>query len=117
MRNRARSDGLVYSTRPLPAANRETREHKDGETGKLENGNQRTPTASFRVERKGRGGKKVTVVLMRGFPATAVAEHARRLRSMCGVGGTNKGESIELQGDLRERAREYFNAQGINIRG
>lgn len=52
-----------------------------------------------RCERKGHGGKTVTVIT--GLPLTEVAltTLAGELKRRCGCGGTIKGGEIEIQGD------------------
>lgn len=53
-------------------------------------------------ETKGRGGKAVT--LIKGVPlaGTALKTLASQLRKKCGVGGSLKDNTIEIQGDQRE---------------
>jgi translation initiation factor 1 len=67
-------------------------------------------------DKKGRGGKTVTVVA--GLPggATAVAETAARLKRLCGSGGTVRDGAIEIQGDHRERIAEALRAQGLTVK-
>jgi translation initiation factor 1 len=59
-------------------------------------------------ETQGRKGKGVTVV--RGLPGddAALAELARRLKALCGAGGTLKDGVVEVQGDHRERVVEFL---------
>jgi translation initiation factor 1 len=67
-------------------------------------------------DKKGRGGKTVTVVA--GLPGgtTAVAETAARLKRLCGSGGTVRDGAIEIQGDHRERIAEALRAQGLTVK-
>jgi predicted translation initiation factor SUI1 len=55
-------------------------------------------------ESKGRGGKTVTVVRGLDLDANALAELGKRLRALCGAGGTSKDGVIEVQGDHGERS-------------
>lgn len=48
-------------------------------------------------DRKGRGGKTVTVVT--GVPADELTPLAQQLKKLCGSGGTVKDGTIEIQGD------------------
>ncbi|RME66723.1 MAG: translation initiation factor [Verrucomicrobia bacterium] len=65
-------------------------------------------------EKAGRGGKTVTV--LRGFKGIAAAELqalAREIQRRCGVGGTVKGGTIEIQGDQRTQAIEVLEKAGF----
>jgi len=67
------------------------------------------------LERKGRGGKAVTVV--HGLPAGAAsADLLRQLRAHCGAGGALKAESLEIQGDQRERVLAFLARLGFPVR-
>ena len=75
------------------------------------------PVAKLRMEKKGRGGKTVTVVF--GLPNNAAFLKAltQELKRACGTGGTATEEGVELQGDLRERVRELLVARGFLVKG
>jgi len=68
------------------------------------------------VDRKGRKGKTVTLVTgLRHNPDT-MEEIARILKERCGTGGTVKEGNIELQGDMRERARIELEKMNYDVR-
>ncbi len=71
----------------------------------------------LRVEKKGRGGKTVTVVA--GLPTNAafVASLATELKRACGTGGTAADGAVEIQGDQRERLRPLLAARGFRVKG
>ena len=73
--------------------------------------------AKLRLEKKGRGGKAVTVV--DGLPNNAVflKDLCQELKRLCGTGGTVDEGAVELQGDLRERIREVLLAKGFIVKG
>lgn len=73
--------------------------------------------AKLRVEKKGRGGKTVTVVY--GLPQNAefLSELAQELKRACGTGGTVVEDGVELQGDLRNRVREVLMKRGYSVKG
>jgi len=74
--------------------------------------------AKLRMEKKGRGGKTVTVV--DGLPrnATFLKGLCQDLKRACGTGGSvSDDDAIELQGDLRDRVREYLLGKEFVVKG
>lgn len=68
----------------------------------------------LRMERKGRGGKTVTVVEgLEGLNPDAMEELSRRLRKMLGVGSSIEGTAVVFQGDQRDRLHEWFTQTGV----
>ncbi len=74
-------------------------------------------TAKLRMERQGRGGKMVTVIL--GLPNNTafLKELAAKLKAACGTGGTVKAGTVELAGDVRDRVLPLLEARGIRVKG
>ena len=75
------------------------------------------PVAKLRVEKAGRGGKTVTVVF--GLPQNAafLKDLAQELKRACGTGGAVREDGVELQGDLRDRVREFLTARNFQVKG
>jgi translation initiation factor 1 len=75
------------------------------------------PVAKLRMEKKGRGGKTVTVVF--GLPQNDafLKDLGTALKRACGTGGAITDDGIELQGDLRDRVREFLVAKGFQVKG
>ena len=73
--------------------------------------------AKLRMEKKGRGGKMVTVI--DGLPRNDafLKELAQELKRTCGTGGTITDGAIELHGDLRDRLREVLGQKGFTVKG
>ena len=73
--------------------------------------------AKLRMEKKGRGGKLVTVI--DGLPRNEafLKEVAQELKRSCGTGGTVIDGGIELHGDLRNRLRELLAQRGFVVKG
>ena len=73
--------------------------------------------AKIRIEKKGRGGKTVTVV--HGLPQNddLLKKLSQHLKRACGTGGTVAAGEIELQGDLRDRVREALVGHGYSVKG
>ena len=73
--------------------------------------------AKLRTEKKGRGGKTVTVVY--GLPRNPefLRELSQDLKRACGAGGTVIDDGVEIQGDLRERVRDVLVKRGYAVKG
>jgi translation initiation factor 1 len=69
--------------------------------------------AVVRMERKGRGGKEVTIVDKLGVPAADLEVWCKGLKQALGCGGSVDGETIVLQGDLRARVPAVLTARGV----
>ena len=65
---------------------------------------------------KGRRGKAVTVVRGLTLADSALAQLARELKAACGVGGTLKDGTIELQGDHVERVLAELGTRGLRAK-
>jgi translation initiation factor 1 len=74
-------------------------------------------TCALRLEKKGRGGKSVTVVANLPRNAPFLAALAAELKKACGTGGTAAEDAVEIQGDQRERLRPLLAAKGFTVRG
>ena len=73
--------------------------------------------AKLRIEKKGRGGKTVSVV--DGLPRndTFLKELCQELKRACGTGGAVLEGAVELQGDLRDRIRPVLLKKGFVVKG
>jgi translation initiation factor 1 len=71
----------------------------------------------LRIEKAGRGGKTVTV--LDGLPQNEafLKELLQDLKRACGCGGAIREGGVELQGDLRERVRDYLAKKGHAVKG
>ena len=73
--------------------------------------------AKLRLEKAGRGGKSVTVVYDLPRNAPFLKQLCAELKRACGTGGAVRDDTVEIQGDLRERVREVFRQKGFAIKG
>ena len=100
---------MVYSTNP----NFQFITEEEQEPQTLEPSKQRL---IVNIDRKGRGGKQVTLV--KGFVGTQedLAALGKQLKVKCGVGGTAKDGEITIQGDLRDKVTELLKGMGYNAK-
>ena len=96
---------IVYSTNP--DFNYENIERE--ETNTLPKNGQKLRVS---MEKKGRGGK--TVTLIRGFIGTEndLKELGKLLKTKCGVGGSTKDGEIIIQGDFKQRIIDLLKTEG-----
>jgi translation initiation factor 1 len=69
--------------------------------------------AVVRYERKGRGGKEVTIVDKLELKAAELEAWAKALKQALGTGGMVEGDTIVLQGDVRPRIEAVLIARGV----
>lgn len=67
-------------------------------------------------DRKGRGGKTMTVIT--GVPGSneALATLAQQLKKVCGSGGTVKEGAIEIQGDHCDKVQAKLTGLGYKVK-
>jgi len=73
--------------------------------------------AKLRMEKTGRGGKTVTVVYDLPRNAAYLKDLCQELKRACGTGGAVAEDTIELQGDLRDRVREFLRKKDFVVKG
>ena len=68
----------------------------------------------LRREKSGRGGKTVTTLsaFATHLPLSELEQLAFDLKKACACGGTKRGRSIELQGDVRDRVFTELEVRG-----
>lgn len=101
--------GVVFSTNPDFQYEEESRSEQET----LEPAKQNLIVS---IDRKGRGGKQVTLVT--GFIGTAddLADLGRTLKVKCGVGGSAKDGEITIQGDFRDRVTSLLKDMGYKAK-
>lgn len=96
---------VVYSTNP--DFRYETSEEEETET--LPKNQQKLRVS---MEKKGRGGK--TVTLIKGFVGVEddLKDLGKLLKTKCGVGGSVKDGEIIIQGDFKQRIIDLLKSEG-----
>jgi translation initiation factor 1 len=96
---------VVYSTNP-------DFQYENIEEEAAETLSQNQQKLRVSIEKKGRGGK--TVTLVKGFIGTEddLKELSKLLKTKCGVGGSCKEGEIIIQGDFKQRIIDLLKAEG-----
>ena len=106
MKHKSDNNGTVYSTNPDFVF-----DYGEEEPLTLEPAKQ---NLRVMLDKKQRGGKKVTLVTgFQGFDLD-LAVLGKALKSACGVGGSVKDGEILLQGDFREKVLALLLQKGYN---
>ncbi len=100
---------IVYSTNPDFKFEVEEKEECDT----LEPGKQQLRIS---LDKRNRNGKSVTLVT--GFVGTAgdLKSLAKKLKTKCGVGGSDKDGEILIQGDFRQKVLDILLSEGYKAR-
>ncbi len=69
-----------------------------------------------RLEKKGRGGKSVSVLFELPQNEKYWVGLTKKLKAHCGTGGAYKEGMIEIQGDHREKLRSYLEKMGFSVK-
>jgi len=64
------------------------------------------------LEKKGRGGKAVSIIKGLKMTNAKMKDLERKLKSHCGVGGTQKNNEIIIQGDHRDKIISFLKNLG-----
>ena len=69
-------------------------------------------TIKVKRETSGRKGKTATTISEIPLGEAETKALAKKLKQHCGVGGTARGSSIELQGDHRDKVIDFLEKEG-----
>jgi len=117
-----------FSTNPFESLGvdfsaEETSAYEDQKLQEKEQLQNDTPTfpggvVRVRLEKKGRGGKSVTVFYeFDKDQAGALPKLLSALKKDLGIGGKATDELIELQGDQRRKAADWLSSHGYKVKG
>ena len=70
----------------------------------------------MRLDKKGRGGKAVTVVFDLPPHPDYFVRLIKKLKAHCGTGGALKDNRMEIQGDQRDKVQGYLERMGFTVR-
>ncbi|MDD2190962.1 MAG: translation initiation factor [Bacteroidales bacterium] len=101
--------GIVYSTNP-------SFQYEVSEEETLETLPPKQQNLKVQLDKKQRGGKKVTLIT--GFIGSEedISDLGKMLKTKCGVGGNTKDGEILIQGDHREKVMALLLAEGYKAK-
>ena len=73
------------------------------------------PRIRIVLDRRGRKGKVVTLIVGIEHNPQTLEDIARELKQHCGAGGTVKGKTIEIQGDQRARVSQKLRSMNYFV--
>lgn len=73
-------------------------------------------TVYLHRDSKGRGGKTVTIVKKLVLAEDDLKDLAKKLKQVCGSGGTIKDGMIEIQGEHREKIADALSEMGFKVK-
>ena len=111
-----RNSRLVYSSDGGPVKDANARRPPAETRGSGIAGLPRDGVVRIVRDRSGRKGKVVTVIHGLRERGTALDARASELRRLCGAGGTVKNDTVEIQGDHRERVAEHLSSLGYRVK-
>ena len=91
-------------------------EDPDRPTAKAVNLPPQQQTACVSQDRKGRGGKTVTLVSGLVLTDEALKALAKDLKEHCGSGGTCKDGVIEIQGEHRDKVMDFLKVKSYRAK-
>ncbi len=68
------------------------------------------------IDRKGRGGKSVTIIDGLPFSLDQLKELTKSIKRQCGTGGAIKEGKIEIQGDVRDLILPMLQKMGLIVK-
>jgi translation initiation factor 1 len=73
-------------------------------------------TVYLHHDSKGRGGKTVTLLKKLVLSDGDMKDLAKKLKQICGSGGSVKEDVIEIQGEHREKIADALQEMGYNVK-
>lgn len=74
-----------------------------------------TGNGTVKMRREKRRGKDLIVVFETRMSKATLQTLLKRIQKDCGCGGTVKGDTLEIQGDHRDKIQEFLQSQGLKV--
>lgn len=100
----------LYSTATGPSGKTGKQRHESSNKYVVSEG-----PCRMRLEKKGRGGKVVTVVFDLPFEKDVAKELMKDIQNTYSCGASLKGSTIEFRGDMCEKISQYFDEKKLKI--
>lgn len=97
----------LRETMPEPSSQETAEPSRTPATGSRAKGK-----ANIFYEKKGRGGKEVTIIADIDLPEDELKSLASDMKKQLGTGGSQRGGEILIQGDRRRQVKEFLTRQG-----
>ena len=106
-KKKSNNSGIIYSTDPDFRIEEESPEQETLQPSKQK--------LRISLDKKQRAGKAVT--LIEGFVGTVadLEDLGKKFKSHCGTGGSVKDGQVIIQGDQREKVRQWLSGKGYKI--
>lgn len=105
--------GEAFNINPDEAANTPADDAQEQRTALDEQGKK---MIDIILDKKGRNGKKATIIANLDLSEDNLKELAAELKRLCSVGGSARGGEILIQGDMREKILIYLKDKGFKAR-
>ena len=73
-------------------------------------------TGNVKMRRERRRGKDMVVVFETRMSKSNLGAILKEIQKSCGAGGTVKGDTIEIQGDHRDKVQEILESHGLKVK-
>ena len=74
-----------------------------------------TGTGKVKMRREKRRGKDMVVVFETRMSKSNLSGLLKEIQKNCGAGGTVKGDTIEIQGNHRDKVEEILKSHGLKV--
>lgn len=89
--------------------------HLPCQCGKSKPASLTSGTGKVKMRRERRRGKDMIVVFETRMNKSNLQSLIKEIRKSCGAGGTVKGDTLEVQGDHRDKIKQILESRGLKV--